>query len=168
MKILLRIGLGFSIVCILAFKLIISPPARSAKRGRELLLLRKAWSQIKRYVGIVCYGQTTRSSPLTLTTGTLKNRACAWCMFCRVFLLSPFPSSDTNTKLNMIVPLRTTRTSPYALPPFGPILLRLQRHRPEDPFFSCRSYTGYSIWNTYRAEWAFVILFAPERVPGMV
>ncbi|RDB30237.1 hypothetical protein Hypma_007086 [Hypsizygus marmoreus] len=30
------------------------------------------------------------------------------------------------------------------------------------------SYTGYSIWDTYRAEWAFLILFAPERVPGMV
>ena len=29
------------------------------------------------------------------------------------------------------------------------------------------SYTGYSIWDTYRAEWAFLILFAPERVPGM-
>ncbi|KAG6910665.1 hypothetical protein DXG01_008709 [Tephrocybe rancida] len=30
------------------------------------------------------------------------------------------------------------------------------------------SYTGYSIWDTYRAEWAFLILFAPERLPGMV
>ncbi|KAF5364297.1 hypothetical protein D9756_001133 [Leucocoprinus leucothites] len=30
------------------------------------------------------------------------------------------------------------------------------------------SYTGYSIWDTYRAAWAWVILFAPERVPGMV
>ncbi|KAF8547214.1 glycoside hydrolase family 92 protein [Imleria badia] len=30
------------------------------------------------------------------------------------------------------------------------------------------SYSGYSIWDTYRAEWAWLILFAPERVPGMV
>ncbi|KAF8654876.1 hypothetical protein AX16_003337 [Volvariella volvacea WC 439] len=30
------------------------------------------------------------------------------------------------------------------------------------------SYTGYSIWDTYRAEWAWLILFAPERVPGMI
>ncbi|KAG6887028.1 hypothetical protein C0995_002298 [Termitomyces sp. Mi166 len=30
------------------------------------------------------------------------------------------------------------------------------------------SYTGYSIWDTYRAEWAFLILFAPERLPGMI
>ncbi|GLB33162.1 putative glycosyl hydrolase family 92 [Lyophyllum shimeji] len=30
------------------------------------------------------------------------------------------------------------------------------------------SYTSYSIWDTYRAEWAFLILFAPERLPGMV
>ncbi|KAG1733237.1 glycoside hydrolase family 92 protein [Suillus paluster] len=30
------------------------------------------------------------------------------------------------------------------------------------------SYTGYSIWDTYRAEWAWLILFAPERIPGMV
>ncbi|KAH7888253.1 glycoside hydrolase family 92 protein [Phlebopus sp. FC_14] len=30
------------------------------------------------------------------------------------------------------------------------------------------SYTGYSNWDIYRAEWAWLILFAPERVPGMV
>ncbi|KAG5341393.1 hypothetical protein C0989_010922 [Termitomyces sp. Mn162] len=30
------------------------------------------------------------------------------------------------------------------------------------------SYTGYSIWDTYRAEWAFLILFAPERLQGMI
>ncbi|KZT13304.1 glycoside hydrolase family 92 protein [Laetiporus sulphureus 93-53] len=30
------------------------------------------------------------------------------------------------------------------------------------------SYTGYSIWDTYRAEWAWQILLAPERIPGMV
>ncbi|KAI5115924.1 hypothetical protein M0805_004036 [Coniferiporia weirii] len=30
------------------------------------------------------------------------------------------------------------------------------------------SYTGYSIWDTFRAEWAWEILFAPERIPGMV
>ncbi|KAJ6544363.1 glycosyl hydrolase family 92-domain-containing protein [Mycena capillaripes] len=31
-----------------------------------------------------------------------------------------------------------------------------------------QSYTGYSIWDTFRAEWAWLILFAPERVPGMI
>ncbi|KAG5652187.1 hypothetical protein H0H81_005986 [Sphagnurus paluster] len=31
-----------------------------------------------------------------------------------------------------------------------------------------QSYTGYSIWDTYRAQWAFLILFAPERLPGMI
>ncbi|KAG5643250.1 hypothetical protein DXG03_001300, partial [Asterophora parasitica] len=30
------------------------------------------------------------------------------------------------------------------------------------------SYTGYSIWDTHRAAWAFLILFAPERLPGMI
>ncbi|KAG2093308.1 glycoside hydrolase family 92 protein [Suillus discolor] len=30
------------------------------------------------------------------------------------------------------------------------------------------SYTGYSNWDTFRAEWAWLILFAPERIPGMV
>ncbi|KAF5386538.1 hypothetical protein D9757_005919 [Collybiopsis confluens] len=30
------------------------------------------------------------------------------------------------------------------------------------------SYSGYSIWDTYRAEWALTLLLAPERVPGMV
>lgn len=30
------------------------------------------------------------------------------------------------------------------------------------------SYTGYSIWDIFRAEWAWLILFAPERIPGMV
>lgn len=30
------------------------------------------------------------------------------------------------------------------------------------------SYTGYSNWDIYRAEWAWLILFAPERIPGMV
>ncbi|PCH41790.1 glycoside hydrolase family 92 protein [Wolfiporia cocos MD-104 SS10] len=30
------------------------------------------------------------------------------------------------------------------------------------------SYTGYSNWDTYRAEWAWLILLAPERIPGMV
>jgi predicted alpha-1,2-mannosidase len=30
------------------------------------------------------------------------------------------------------------------------------------------SYTGYSNWDTYRAEWAWLILFAPDRIPGMV
>ncbi|KAF8169034.1 glycoside hydrolase family 92 protein [Mycena galopus ATCC 62051] len=31
-----------------------------------------------------------------------------------------------------------------------------------------QSYTGYSIWDTFRAEWAWLILFAPERVPTMI
>ncbi|KAI0333360.1 glycoside hydrolase family 92 protein [Cubamyces sp. BRFM 1775] len=30
------------------------------------------------------------------------------------------------------------------------------------------SYTGYSIWDTFRSEWAWQILLAPERIPGMV
>ncbi|KAG2014320.1 glycosyl hydrolase [Coprinopsis cinerea AmutBmut pab1-1] len=30
------------------------------------------------------------------------------------------------------------------------------------------SYTGYSIWDTYRAAWSWQILFVPERIPGMV
>ncbi|KAI1790667.1 glycoside hydrolase family 92 protein [Ganoderma leucocontextum] len=30
------------------------------------------------------------------------------------------------------------------------------------------SYTGYSVWDTFRAEWAWQILLAPERISGMV
>jgi predicted alpha-1,2-mannosidase len=30
------------------------------------------------------------------------------------------------------------------------------------------AYTGYSIWDTYRAEWAFLNLFAPERINDMI
>lgn len=30
------------------------------------------------------------------------------------------------------------------------------------------SYSGYSIWDTYRAETAWLILNAPERVPGQI
>ncbi|KAL1679828.1 glycoside hydrolase family 92 protein [Schizophyllum commune] len=30
------------------------------------------------------------------------------------------------------------------------------------------SYDGYSIWDVYRAHWAWLILMAPERVPGMI
>ncbi|KAF5309206.1 hypothetical protein D9619_012815 [Psilocybe cf. subviscida] len=30
------------------------------------------------------------------------------------------------------------------------------------------SYTGYSIWDTFRAEWAWQILLVPERIPGLV
>ncbi|KAF9523228.1 glycosyl hydrolase family 92-domain-containing protein [Crepidotus variabilis] len=30
------------------------------------------------------------------------------------------------------------------------------------------SYTGYSIWDTYRAVWGWQILFVPERIGGMV
>ncbi|KAH7923196.1 glycoside hydrolase family 92 protein [Leucogyrophana mollusca] len=38
----------------------------------------------------------------------------------------------------------------------------------DDEVHEGTSYTGYSNWDTYRAEWAWLILFAPERVPGMV
>ncbi|KAJ7740527.1 glycoside hydrolase family 92 protein [Mycena metata] len=31
-----------------------------------------------------------------------------------------------------------------------------------------KSYTGYSNWDTFRAEWAWLIFFAPERVPAMI
>lgn len=30
------------------------------------------------------------------------------------------------------------------------------------------SYTGYSIWDTFRAETAWLLFLAPERVPGMI
>jgi predicted alpha-1,2-mannosidase len=30
------------------------------------------------------------------------------------------------------------------------------------------AYTGYSIWDTFRSEWAFLNLFAPERINGMI
>lgn len=30
------------------------------------------------------------------------------------------------------------------------------------------SYNGYSIWDVYRAQWAWLIFMAPERVPGMI
>lgn len=30
------------------------------------------------------------------------------------------------------------------------------------------AYTGYSLWDTFRSEWAFINLFAPERVNGMI
>jgi putative alpha-1,2-mannosidase len=30
------------------------------------------------------------------------------------------------------------------------------------------AYTSYSIWDTFRSEWAFLNLFAPERINGMV
>lgn len=30
------------------------------------------------------------------------------------------------------------------------------------------SYTGYSIWDTFRAQWAWQILLVPERIPGLV
>lgn len=31
-----------------------------------------------------------------------------------------------------------------------------------------KQYQGYSIWDTWRAQWAFLILFAPERITDMV
>ena len=30
------------------------------------------------------------------------------------------------------------------------------------------AYTGYSIWDTFRAEWSFLNMFAPERIDGMI
>ncbi|KAL0948857.1 hypothetical protein HGRIS_008977 [Hohenbuehelia grisea] len=38
----------------------------------------------------------------------------------------------------------------------------------DDAVHEGESYTGYSIWDTFRAEWAWLILFAPERVPAMI
>jgi putative alpha-1,2-mannosidase len=37
-----------------------------------------------------------------------------------------------------------------------------------DKVVSGESYSGYSIWDTYRAETAWLILNAPERVPGQI
>jgi putative alpha-1,2-mannosidase len=30
------------------------------------------------------------------------------------------------------------------------------------------AYTGYSLWDTFRAEWPLLNLFAPERIDGMI
>ncbi|THH21284.1 hypothetical protein EW146_g261 [Bondarzewia mesenterica] len=38
----------------------------------------------------------------------------------------------------------------------------------DDTVHEGESYTGYSIWDTFRAAWAWQILLAPERIPGMV
>ncbi|TDL14546.1 glycoside hydrolase family 92 protein [Rickenella mellea] len=38
----------------------------------------------------------------------------------------------------------------------------------DDSIHDGESYTGYSIWDTYRAAWAWQLLFAPERIPGMI
>ncbi|KAI0666060.1 glycoside hydrolase family 92 protein [Trametes maxima] len=38
----------------------------------------------------------------------------------------------------------------------------------DDTVHEGESYTGYSIWDTFRAEWAWQILLAPERISGMV
>ncbi|KAH9949159.1 glycoside hydrolase family 92 protein [Amylocystis lapponica] len=38
----------------------------------------------------------------------------------------------------------------------------------DDSVHEGESYTGYSIWDTFRAEWAWQILLVPERIPGMV
>lgn len=38
----------------------------------------------------------------------------------------------------------------------------------DDKIHKGLSYTAYSLWDTYRAEWPFEILFAPERISGMV
>jgi putative alpha-1,2-mannosidase len=37
-----------------------------------------------------------------------------------------------------------------------------------DKVFPGTSYSGYSIWDTFRAEWGWLILVAPERVGEMV
>lgn len=37
-----------------------------------------------------------------------------------------------------------------------------------DKIHEGESYTAYSIWDTFRAEWPFEILFAPERIGGIV
>ncbi|KAI0337493.1 glycoside hydrolase family 92 protein [Trametopsis cervina] len=38
----------------------------------------------------------------------------------------------------------------------------------DDQIHEGESYTGYSIWDTYRAAWAWQILLVPERINGMV
>ncbi|TFK53274.1 glycoside hydrolase family 92 protein [Heliocybe sulcata] len=38
----------------------------------------------------------------------------------------------------------------------------------DDTVHDGESYTGYSIWDTFRAQWAWTIFLAPERVNGMV
>ncbi|OBZ74826.1 hypothetical protein A0H81_05381 [Grifola frondosa] len=38
----------------------------------------------------------------------------------------------------------------------------------DDSVHEGESYTGYSIWDIFRSEWAWLILLAPERIPGMV
>ncbi|GJE97274.1 glycoside hydrolase family 92 protein [Phanerochaete sordida] len=38
----------------------------------------------------------------------------------------------------------------------------------DDAVHEGESYTGYSIWDTFRAAWAWQILLAPERINGMV
>ena len=37
-----------------------------------------------------------------------------------------------------------------------------------DEVVSGESYSGYSIWDTFRAESAWLLLTAPERVPGII
>ncbi|OBZ65460.1 hypothetical protein A0H81_14578 [Grifola frondosa] len=38
----------------------------------------------------------------------------------------------------------------------------------DDSIHEGKSYTGYSIWDTYRAESAWLILLAPERIPATI
>ncbi|KAI0693475.1 glycoside hydrolase family 92 protein [Cytidiella melzeri] len=38
----------------------------------------------------------------------------------------------------------------------------------DDSVHEGESYTGYSIWDTYRAIWAWQMLLAPERINGMI
>ena len=38
----------------------------------------------------------------------------------------------------------------------------------DDTVHSGVAYTGYSIWDTFRSEWAFLNLFAPERINDMI
>jgi predicted alpha-1,2-mannosidase len=38
----------------------------------------------------------------------------------------------------------------------------------DDAVHEGRSYTAYSVWDTFRAEWSLLTLVAPERIDGMV
>ncbi len=38
----------------------------------------------------------------------------------------------------------------------------------DDAVHAGRSYTAYSVWDTFRAEWSLLTLVAPERINGMV
>ncbi|KIY66961.1 glycoside hydrolase family 92 protein [Cylindrobasidium torrendii FP15055 ss-10] len=52
---------------------------------------------------------------------------------------------------------------PYEISEYGKYYSAL-----DDQVHEGVSYSGYSIWDTYRAEWGFLLLMAPERIPGMI